>query len=65
MTGSTRQTVVGLFHQTLHDAGAVYYVMDGKLEGDPDELLLARLVTSWCTTKEDVAQFLATANADS
>ncbi len=46
-------------HQKLHEAGAVYYVWEGSLEGDdPDESLAARLVTNWATTDEDVDQFL-------
>ncbi len=46
-------------HQRLHDAGAVYYIMDGPLEGDdPKEMLLARLVTDWSSTSEAVDQFL-------
>lgn len=45
-------------HQRLHDAGAMYYIMDGTLEGDdPDEMLLARLVTNWATTTDMVEQF--------
>lgn len=46
-------------HQALHAAGAQYYVWTGSLDGDdPDEMLTARLVTSWCTSERDVDQFL-------
>jgi threonine aldolase len=41
------------------DAGAVYYVMNGDPDvGDPDELLIGRLVCDWSMTKEGVSQFL-------
>ena len=47
-------------HQRLHDAGAVYYVWSGDLEGsDPDELLAARMVCDWSCTDENVDRFLA------
>ncbi len=46
-------------HQTLHDAGARYYVWSGHLQGDdPDEPLGARLVCDWSVTPEDVSAFL-------
>ncbi|WP_420862792.1 threonine aldolase family protein [Algirhabdus cladophorae] len=48
-------------HKRAHDAGAAYYFwpMDQDLEGPEDELLSARLVCSWCTTSQDVDQFLS------
>ncbi len=47
-------------HQKLHDAGAVYYVFSGQLEGsDPDEMLQARLVCDWSASAEGVAEFLS------
>ncbi|NRB02792.1 MAG: low specificity L-threonine aldolase [Rhodobacteraceae bacterium] len=47
-------------HQKLHDAGAMYYVWEGSLEGDdPDELLAARLVCDWSMTPELIDQFLS------
>lgn len=47
-------------HQKLHDAGAVYYVFSGSLEGDdPDELLQARLVCDWSASAEGVYAFLS------
>ncbi len=46
-------------HQRLHDAGAVYYVWSGNLEaGDPEEMLLARLVCDWSTDPATVDRFL-------
>ncbi len=48
-------------HQRLHDAGAVYYVMD-ELEGDdPSEPLTCRLVCDWSISNAQVDQFIALA----
>lgn len=47
------------FHQKLFDAGFAFYVWSGELAGsDPNELLTARLVTSWDTQDKDIDQFL-------
>ncbi|MEQ9694897.1 low specificity L-threonine aldolase [Shimia sp. SDUM112013] len=47
-------------HQRLHDAGAVYYVWSGALEGDdPDEMLEARLVCDWSLSETQIDQFVA------
>ncbi|UWQ08497.1 threonine aldolase family protein [Aliiroseovarius crassostreae] len=47
-------------HQTLHKAGAAYYVWNDDLAGDDlHEALEARLVTNWATTDENVDQFLS------
>jgi threonine aldolase len=49
-------------HQLLHGGGAVYYLMDGTLEGDdPDELLLCRLVSDWSIREAQIDQFIALA----
>ncbi len=46
-------------HKRLQDAGAVYYVWDGDPQvGDPDEVLIGRLVTDWSMTNEGIDQFL-------
>ncbi|GAA6163920.1 beta-eliminating lyase-related protein [Pelagimonas sp. KU-00592-HH] len=46
-------------HQRLHDAGALYYVWSGSLEGDdPDELLEARLVCDWSISNEEIDRFI-------
>jgi threonine aldolase len=46
-------------HKRMLDAGAVYYVMNGDPEiGDPDEMLMGRLVTDWSMTEDGVNQFL-------
>ena len=48
-------------HQRLHQAGAQYYVMDGPLNtGDPAELLTARLVCGWSTSRQSIDQLLET-----
>ena len=47
-------------HQRLHDAGAMYYIWEGSLEGDdPDEMLAARLVCDWAGTDENTDKFLS------
>ncbi|MCV3270610.1 threonine aldolase family protein [Roseobacter sinensis] len=47
-------------HQRLHDAGAVYYIWEGALEGDdPDERLTARLVCDWSTEAAQIDLFLS------
>jgi threonine aldolase len=47
-------------HQKLHDAGAMYYIWSGALEGDdPDEMLAARLVCDWSVTDDAIKQFLS------
>ncbi len=46
-------------HKRMLDGGAVYYVMSGDQQiGDPDEMLIGRLVTDWSMTEEGVTQFL-------
>lgn len=46
-------------HRRLHEAGAVYYVWEGELEGDdPEELLAARLVCDWSLTHAQIDQFV-------
>ena len=52
-------------HQRLNDAGAVYYIMSGSLEGDdPDEPLLARIVCDWSAKDADIDQYLALVRGD-
>lgn len=52
-------------HQRLHDAGAVYYVWSGELEGDdPAEMLEARLVCDWSLSNEQIDQFISLIGAD-
>ncbi len=47
-------------HQALHDAGAMYYIWEGTLEGDdPDEMLAARLVCDWSVSSDQVDTFLS------
>lgn len=49
-------------HQRLHDGGAVYYIMQGALEGsDLSEPLLCRMVTDWSLTAAQIDQFIALA----
>ena len=45
-------------HRRLHDAGAMYYLLSGSLEGPDDELLPARLVCDWSITHELIDQFI-------
>lgn len=47
-------------HQALHNADASYYFwpFDQELSGPAEVPLSARLVTSWCTTDEDIERFL-------
>lgn len=45
-------------HQRLHDAGAVYYLMDGPLDGVPTEEITCRLVCDWSCTETAVDQFV-------
>ncbi|WP_299352336.1 beta-eliminating lyase-related protein [uncultured Shimia sp.] len=47
-------------HQRLHDAGAVYYIWSGELDGDdPQEHLQARLVCDWSISEAEIDQFIA------
>ncbi|MEN8891360.1 threonine aldolase family protein [Planktotalea arctica] len=49
-------------HQRLHNGGAVYYLMQGNLEGDdPNEPLLCRLVSDWSISQGQIDQFIALA----
>lgn len=46
-------------HKRLHEAGALYYVWSGSLEGDdPDEILEARLVCDWSVSETDIDRFV-------
>ena len=46
-------------HRRLHEAGAAYYVWEGKLYGDdPDEILTARMVSDWSMSDENIDQFI-------
>ena len=46
-------------HRRLHDAGAVYYIWEGTLDGDdPEEPLSARLVCDWSVTEAAIERFL-------
>jgi threonine aldolase len=47
-------------HRRLHEAGAMYYVWSGALEGDdPEERLAARLVCDWSSSAENRERFLS------
>lgn len=49
-------------HKRLHEGGAIYYLMDGTLEGDdPNEPLLCRLVCDWSISDAQIDQFIALA----
>ena len=45
-------------HQHLHAGGAVYGLW-GPLEGDPDEILMMRLVCDWSISQAQIDEFLA------
>ena len=45
-------------HQRLHEAGARYYLWDGPLEGDPGEMVAARLVCDWSVGRDRIDEFL-------
>jgi len=49
-------------HRKLHDAGAVYHLWGGVLEGDQDEMLAMRLVCDWSITDELIERFLGLLN---
>ena len=47
-------------HQKLHDAGAVYYITRGSLDGDdPEEMLTGRFVCDWSISEDQIDRFLA------
>jgi threonine aldolase len=47
-------------HRRLSEAGAIYHVWSGALDGDdPDEMLTARLVCDWSVTQKAIAEFLS------
>lgn len=48
-------------HQRLHEAGAVYYLLEGDLDGDPDQALPMRLVCDWSISDKLIDQFIALA----
>lgn len=49
-------------HQGLHDAGAVYHLWDGPLEGeDPEEMIAARFVCDWSINDALIDRFIALA----
>jgi len=49
-------------HKRLHEGGAVYYLMQGELEGDdPSEPLLCRLVCDWSISDAQIDQFIGLA----
>lgn len=50
-------------HKRLLDAGAVYHLWDGTLDGDDAEMVTARLVCDWSLSKEVIDQFLDLAAA--
>ncbi|WP_282091101.1 threonine aldolase family protein [Epibacterium ulvae] len=45
-------------HNALLDAGAVYHLWGGSLESPSDEVITARCVCDWSTSKEAVQSFL-------
>lgn len=46
-------------HRRLYDAGAIYNMWEGELQGaDPKELLTARLVCDWSASDENTDRFI-------
>ncbi|NUH65779.1 low specificity L-threonine aldolase [Sulfitobacter sp. S0837] len=45
-------------HRKLHEAGAHYYLWDGTLDGEDDEMLAARMVCDWSISRDQIDQFL-------
>ncbi len=45
-------------HQHLHAQGAAYHLWEGELDGDPREILAARMVCDWSITDAQIDQFL-------
>ncbi|PSL17670.1 threonine aldolase family protein [Shimia abyssi] len=51
-------------HKSLFEAGAVYHIWDGSLEGDdPNALVTARFVCDWSISEEQIDQFIALAQS--
>ena len=48
-------------HRRLHEGGAAYYLLEGTLDGAPDEHLPCRLVCDWSATDENIDRFVALA----
>jgi threonine aldolase len=45
-------------HQKLFDAGAVYHLWDGDLDGPADETVTARFVCDWSIGDDQIEGFL-------
>ncbi len=45
-------------HQRLHDAGAMYHLWDGELDGPQDDALGCRLVCDWSITEAQIDRFI-------
>ncbi len=46
-------------HKRMHAAGAKYYLWDGPLEGDGDEMVAARMVCDWSISRAQIDMFLS------
>ncbi len=46
-------------HRKLHETGAQYYLWDGTLDGEDDEMLAARMVCDWSISRDQIDQFLS------
>ena len=49
-------------HRRLQKAGAMYHLLEGELEGDPDEPLPMRLVCDWSISEDNIDRFIALAH---
>lgn len=51
------------YHQAVQSQGAMYYLWDGDLDGDPQEILTARFVCDWSLDLNQIDRFLDLLNA--
>jgi len=46
-------------HRHLFNAGAIYYLWDGTLEGPENELITGRFVCDWSISRNQIDEFLS------
>ena len=51
-------------HRRLHDAGAMSYLWDGSLDGDPQTDVGARLVVDWSCEQANIDRFVSLVRGD-
>lgn len=50
------------YHQAAQSRGAMYYLWDGELDGDPNEIITARFVCDWSLDLDQIDRFLGLLN---